>query len=38
LGIVGETIHPYLEDLKRHVECGLEEASVTMCAGIVLGL
>lgn len=36
--ILAEAIDPFLEDMKRHVDLGLEAAAVGTCAGIVLGL
>jgi hypothetical protein len=35
--ILNETIAPFLDDLKRRVDLGLEEEALELCKGLVLG-
>ena len=35
--ILEETVEPFLEDLKRHLELGLEAEALEICKGLVLG-
>ena len=35
--ILEETLAPFVEDLKRHVELGLEAEALEICKGVVLG-
>ena len=35
--ILEETVEPYLDDLKRHLELGLEAEALEICKGLVLG-
>jgi hypothetical protein len=36
--ILEETMEPFLEDMKRHLELGLEAEALEICQGMVLGL
>jgi hypothetical protein len=36
--LLEETLAPYLDDMRRRIELGLEAAAVAACQGIVLGL
>ena len=36
--ILEETVEPVLDDLKRHIELGLEAEALEICKGMVLGL
>ena len=36
--ILEETVEPFLDDLKRHIELGLEAEAFEICKGMVLGL
>jgi hypothetical protein len=36
--ILEETVEPLLDDLKRHIELGLEAEALEICKGMVLGL
>ncbi len=36
--ILEEALEPFAEQMKRHIELGLEAAAVGVCQGIVLGL
>ena len=36
--ILQDAIQPYLDDLRRYLEMGLEEPAVAVCSGIILGL
>jgi hypothetical protein len=38
LDLMGEAVDPYLEDMKRKLEPGLEPEALEICKGIVLGL
>jgi len=38
LELLGEAVDPFLEDMKRHLERGLEAEALEVCKGIVLGL
>ena len=35
--ILEETVEPFLEDMKRHLELGLEAEALEICQGLVLG-
>lgn len=35
--ILEETVEPFLEDMKRHLELGLEAEALEICKGLVLG-
>ena len=35
--ILEETVEPYLEEVKRHLELGLEAEALEICKGLVLG-
>ena len=35
--ILSETVAPFLDDLKRRVDLGLEDEALEMCKGLVLG-
>jgi hypothetical protein len=35
--ILEETVEPFLEDMKRHLELGLEAQALEICKGLVLG-
>ena len=35
--ILEETVGPYVEDMKRHLELGLEAEALEICKGLVLG-
>ena len=35
--ILQETVEPFLKDLKRHLELGLEAEALEICKGVVLG-
>jgi hypothetical protein len=35
--ILQETVEPFLEDVKRHLELGLEAEALEVCKGVVLG-
>jgi hypothetical protein len=35
--IIEETLDPFLDDLKRHLELGLEAEGLEICQGVVLG-
>jgi hypothetical protein len=35
--ILQETVEPFLEDMKRHLELGLEAEALEICKGVVLG-
>jgi len=35
--ILEETLEPFVEDLKRHLELGLEAEALEICKGLVLG-
>ena len=35
--ILDETVQPFLEDMKRHLELGLEAEALEICKGLVLG-
>jgi hypothetical protein len=36
--VLEEAVHPFVEQMKRHVDLGFEAAATATCAGIVLGL
>ena len=36
--ILEETVQPFLDDMKRHMELGLEAEALEICKGMVLGL
>lgn len=36
--LLQESVDPFLNEMKRHIELGFEEAATGTCAGIVLGL
>jgi hypothetical protein len=36
--LLGEALDPVLDEMKRHIELGFEDAATATCAGIVLGL
>lgn len=36
--ILEETMEPFLDDIKRHMELGLEYEAIEICQGVVLGL
>ncbi len=36
--ILEETVEPALDDMKRHIELGLEAEALEICKGMVLGL
>jgi hypothetical protein len=36
--ILEETVEPVLDDMKRHIELGLEAEALEICRGLVLGL
>ena len=36
--ILEETVEPFIEDLKRHIDLGLEADALEVCKGLILGL
>jgi len=36
--LLGEAVEPFFEEMRRHIELGIETAAAGTCSGIVLGL
>jgi len=36
--ILGEAVEPFFQEMRRHIELGMETAAAATCSGIVLGL